>query len=107
MKGYEDKYEDLNDDLEDDLEPVFDGVEDLVNRIGDDIKKITDSANTEFYALAMKRSQAAAAASQKKENQGGFYYGIASGALSVFAVAGLYAACQSKRKIQDHEETLL
>ena len=107
MKGYEDKYEDLNDDLEDDLEPVFEGVEDLVNRIGDEAKKMADSANTEFYALAMKRSQAAAAASQKKENQGGFYYGIASGALSVFAVAGLYAACQSKRKIQDHEETLL
>lgn len=68
MSDYERKYEDLNRDFEDDLEPVAEDAEDLVNEIGDAVKKMTDSANTEFYALAMKRSQAAAAASEKNES---------------------------------------
>lgn len=82
-------------------------MEDLVDRVGDDVKKITDSAKTEFYALAMKKAKSAAAASSKQKKSNGFYYGMASGAMGVFAATALYAACKSKKKIQDHEETLL
>ena len=79
----------------------------MVDRVGDDLKKITDSATTEFYALAMKKAKSAAAASASKKKSNGFYYGMASGAMSVFAATALFAACKSKKKIQANEETLL
>ena len=98
---------DHNDQLEGALEPVGEGVEHhLVNGVGDDLKKISASADTSgFSALAMKRAKSAAASKQKKPN--GFYYGMASGVMGVFAATALYTACKSNKKIQANEEAFL
>ena len=55
----------------------------------------------------MKRARSGAAAASKQKKSSGFYYGMVSGAMGVFAATALYAACKSKKKIQANEETLL
>ena len=94
------KYQDLNDQLEDALEPVGADVEDLANAVGDDLKKISDSVTTDFYALAMKNasnnSATSSSSNQNQKKSNGFYYGMASGAMGVFAATALYAACKSR-----------
>ena len=82
-------------------------VEDKVNSVDDEQKKSADSSAANFYALAMKRARSGATASKQKKHDGGFYYGMVSGAMGVFAATALYVACKSKKTVQANEEALI
>lgn len=87
----------------------------MVNGIGDDVKKVVDSAvvtpsilaNKRAQLLAMKKAQTQTAATAGPKYTNGFYYGMATGAMGVVTAAVLFAACKDKKKIQDNEQTLL
>lgn len=76
--------------------------EPLINRIGDDVKAVTDSFSADWYALASKKPKAAATSSSKT----GFYAGLGFGMVGALAVAGVVSAV-NKKQVKDNEETLL
>ena len=103
-ESYGEQFEDLADDMGDDIEDVMeeDG-EPLINRIGDDVKAVVDSFESEWYALASKKPKAAATSSSKT----GFYAGLGFGMVGALAVAGVVSAVNKKKQVKDNEETLL
>ena len=75
----------------------------VINRIGDDVKAVVDSFESEWYALASKKPKAAATSSSKT----GFYAGLGFGMVGALAVAGVVSAVNKKQQVKDNEETLL
>ena len=104
MGEYGQKYDDLNRDLERSLEPVGENAEKLTNRVGDDVKKVVDTVNVDWYMLASKKAKQA-----PKTSKSGFYAFAVIGGLSVFAAGAVaIAACgRKKQQISDNEEALL
>ena len=67
------------------------------------------AAEIEYSPLELKAHRQAAAAEEtaSSKSNAGFYFGMASGVLSVFALSATYVACKSQKKTQDCEEMLL
>lgn len=100
---YGEEFEDVQRDMEREVEDVMEeSGEPLINRIGDDVKAVTDSFSADWYALASKKPKAAATSSSKT----GFYAGLGFGMVGALAVAGVVSAV-NKKQVKDNEETLL
>ena len=99
---YGELFEDLERDARHEVEDVME--EDgslLINRIGDDVKAVSDTIDINWYALASKKPQAAA-----KSSKTGFYAGVTVGVISVVAAAGAIAACNKKQVLKSEEPLL-